>query len=588
VKIIWTRRLCQGILLVLFFWFCWVAVWGDKYWQLRGWPVNLFLELDPLASLMTLLTTGILYKGLLLGWVVLGLTVLLGRFFCGWICPLGTLQQVFGWLGSCLKSRREKIESNKYRGFQIIKYYILVVLIVVALLPFEGFRLLLSGIFDPISLAHRSIYFSFGYWADVTQISNSVTPRLYSQAGVIALLFFGILITCWWLPRFYCRFICPAGALMGLFSRYAIWRIGKKEPKCSSCQLCNNYCEGACDPFGKIHIHDCLLCMNCLDACNQKSMGYQTKLSASGEITNPDLTRRGLLISMASGALLIPAIHIDGAFKQNWNANLIRPPGTLPENEFLKRCIRCGQCMKICPPNIIMPDGFINGPESLWTPILNFRIGTSGCQINCVACSHICPTGAIRPLTLDEKNGSGRYQDKGPIRIGTAFVDKGRCLPWSMNRPCLVCQENCPISPKAIKTVDYYQMLPDQSGQVFQINGNEIKFKGSIIQPASLNTGDYYLKTRNGTRYRISDNTDFTITLESAGGKERGIAIKNGDAFDIEILLHAPMVDVNLCVGCGTCEHECPVSGLRAIRVTADNETRNDKHSFSVRRKTNG
>ena len=92
------------------------------------------------------------------------------------------------------------------------------------------------------------------------------------------------------------------------------------------------------------------------------------------------------------------------------------------------------------------------GVEGLWTPRLDFRLGTSGCQHNCIACGHVCPTAAIRPLALEARMGQGAYADTGPVRIGTAFVDRGRCLPWAMGIPCIVCQENCPVSPKSITT----------------------------------------------------------------------------------------------------------------------------------------
>ena len=104
--------------------------------------------------------------------------------------------------------------------------------------------------------------------------------------------------------------------------------------------------------------------------------------------------------------------------------------------------------MRICPTNVIQPAGFEHGLESLWTPVLDFRVGTSGCQHNCIACGNLCPTAAIRPISLEERLGKDDFASRGPIRIGMAFVDRGRCLPWAMDRPCIVCQENCPVSPR--------------------------------------------------------------------------------------------------------------------------------------------
>ena len=129
---------------------------------------------------------------------------------------------------------------------------------------------------------------------------------------------------------------------------------------------------------------------------------------------------------------------------------LVRPPGALDETDFLARCIRCGECMKVCPNNALQPALTEAGLEGLWTPVLTSRIGY--CEPSCVLCSEVCPTGAIWKLTPQEKGwvvGVGQG-NAAPVRLGTAFYDRGRCLPWAMATDCIVCQEWCPVSPKAI------------------------------------------------------------------------------------------------------------------------------------------
>jgi ferredoxin len=120
---------------------------------------------------------------------------------------------------------------------------------------------------------------------------------------------------------------------------------------------------------------------------------------------------------------------------------LIRPPGALPEHEFLTLCQRCGLCMKACPTNVINPTLGEAGLAGLWTPRLIMRHGY--CEYTCTLCSSVCPTDAIREITAKEKI-------ERPIKIGSAYLDRGRCLPWSGNAPCIVCEEHCPTSPKAI------------------------------------------------------------------------------------------------------------------------------------------
>ena len=243
--------------------------------------------------------------------------------------------------------------------------------------------------------------------------------------------------------------------------------------------------------------------------------------------------------------------------------------------------------MRICPTNIIHPAGLECGVEGLWSPVLNFRMGTSGCQLNCIACSHICPSAAIRPISLDEKLGKGDFAEAGPIRLGTAFVDRGRCLPWAMDRPCIVCQENCPVSPKAIFTREYFSTVRRGKFRLFNIDGQRLELMDGSLEPGELASGDYYVMTTRNSRehrWRILGNTKNSLIIAGS--------ISPNDAADLEsylavqVRLLQPYVDPKLCIGCGTCQHECPVNGKRAIRVTAENESRSPSRSMILRRST--
>ncbi|MHC4489726.1 MAG: 4Fe-4S binding protein, partial [Planctomycetota bacterium] len=119
------------------------------------------------------------------------------------------------------------------------------------------------------------------------------------------------------------------------------------------------------------------------------------------------------VLSLAGGVVAVPAVRLSNKLGDNWYHKVIRPPGALAEKEFLKRCLKCGQCMRICPTNVLQPGGIDGGLENLWTPVLNNRIGSSGCQLNCVACGQVCPTSAIRPITLTEKLGEEEFADVG-------------------------------------------------------------------------------------------------------------------------------------------------------------------------------
>ena len=648
MNIVTTRRISQIFFFIVFIWFCFVTTLGDQWWQLRGWPVNWIIELDPLVGLATFLSTRTVYAGLLWGLATVVLTIIFGRFFCGWLCPFGAIHQFVGYIANRKKKTAAKIKLNAYHPGQVIKYWILIflltisamelvvdlirlpgnnlwlfaILVLAALaftvkqtlrqtrakfsgagLVFLGFIaiwLLLSvifksgppsaalqiGLLDPIALVYRSVNLIVLPLIDATTLTLTAVPRLYDGTWLIGAVFLTAILLNLIKPRFYCRFICPAGALFGVLSRFALWRIGKNSDDCDYCHVCEKHCEGGCSPTNEIRFNECVLCLNCMTDCHHALMTYRNAPSATGEILKLDLSRRQFLVSAVSGAAVIPVVRLSGNLAANWNPALVRPPGALAEKEFLSRCIKCGQCMRICPTNVIHPAGLEGGLEGLWTPVLNFRIGTSGCQHNCIACGHLCPTAAIRPISLDERQGKGEFADRGPITIGTAFIDRGRCLPWAMDRPCIVCQENCPVSPKAITTRTVFNTINTGSKlMVERADSDYIEIQTAGLKLDQYATGDYYCKIMSSADprpRRISSNW------------ERGLKIAGGQAFEpppppgsrVEILvrLQQPYVDPRRCIGCGVCQHECPVPGQRAIRVTADNETRAREHSFILRR----
>jgi ferredoxin len=301
-------------------------------------------------------------------------------------------------------------------------------------------------------------------------------------------------------------------------------------------------------------------------------MTFAGRASAAGEVGLPDLSRRGVILAGA-GLFLASLWEVGALGGANRDPLLIRPPGALDEERFLARCLRCGQCMRICPTNIIQPALLEAGIQGLWTPAVNFRIGRSGCNPNCIACGQVCPTAAIRPLSLEERQGLGEFAAQGPIRLGTAFVDRGRCLPWAMDRPCLVCQEVCPVSPKAIFVRPGFETIRDGQAVPAQVQGPAVVLEAAIPILVDLASGDYYLRPTGGSEAalrRITGRAGNRLTLESPMD---GRSAAEGRV-DILVRLARPFVDAARCIGCGMCEHECPVSGRRAIRVYSENESR--------------
>jgi ferredoxin len=177
-----------------------------------------------------------------------------------------------------------------------------------------------------------------------------------------------------------------------------------------------------------------------------------------------DLGRRSLLLAGVAGigGTLMVRTGAQGE-GHSYSPALIRPPGSVAEDEFLGKCIRCGECMKVCPTNAIQPSFAEGGIASLWTPVMKMNLGY--CDYECNLCSQVCPTHAIQSVVLE---------DKQRLRIGTAFFDRNRCLPWASARACIVCEEHCPTPKKAIWFQEVQVVTPD---------GNNLGVKQPHVNP---------------------------------------------------------------------------------------------------------
>jgi polyferredoxin len=570
LSIVLARRVSQAFFFALFLWFCVVATVGPAWFQLRGWPINWLLTLDPLAAVGTLFATGTVLSGLFWGLLAIVVTVFVGRAFCGFVCPLGALNQFTGWLARLGRGHAELAQDHRHRPAQGIKFLLLAFFLAAALAgP------LLTGLLDPLPLIHRSANLLLAPILDRPFQVLATKPRYYEHAWTLGAAFLAVVLANLAVPRFFCRVLCPAGALFGLLNRFTPWRIGKSKDKCGDCHLCETRCEGGCHLSGRMRTSECVLCFNCLDVCPAGRITFAGKPSAAGENPRPDASRRGFIAAGAAGLLAAPVLGLTGLSGPNNNPHLIRPPGSLDEDRFLARCIRCGQCMRACPSNVIHPALTEAGLEGLWTPRLNYRLGSSGCQPNCVACGNVCPTAAIRPLSIEEKQGRGDFAVAGPVRLGTAFVDRTRCLPWAMDRPCIVCQELCPVSPKAIFTRVVFAPVRGGAGKVSGVKGRTLTLSGLALTPLNLGSGDYYLKPAGRpeagpVQIAAAGQAGFVLARDPSWPEPPA----QGQAVEIVVRLQQPHVDPARCIGCGLCEHECPISGLRGIRVTSENESR--------------
>jgi polyferredoxin len=466
-------RTIRRIYAVFFFSLFLFLLWRADFSHLQGYEVGLFLELDPLTALASGLTSQTLYRGLALALLILLPTLFLGRFFCSWVCPLGILNQGISHAFHVARPA-EAIAHNRYQPLFRVKYYLLTGLLVMA-----GFGVLQTGLLDPIALLTRS--FVSGVWPALQQggVGFYLTQPYFLGGAWIALLLLAILLANRFMTRYWCRVLCPLGALLGLLSWRPLLRIRRDVDRCNGCMKCVQFCQGGCDPNGALRVTECHLCMNCLEQCPEGALHYGLVASRSSVGQSLDISRRRLLESGVVAMAFVPLWRSSYSVASTPHPAMIRPPGSLPERDFLARCIKCALCMRVCPTNVLQPAVLEGGLEALWTPILVNRLGY--CEHHCVLCGHVCPTGAIRPLTVAEKVGQARPMLQGgatalePIKLGTAFFDHGRCLPWAMQIPCIVCEEVCPTAPKAI----WYKKVA-----VSNRKGESVWLKQPYVEPA--------------------------------------------------------------------------------------------------------
>lgn len=420
------------------------------------YAVNILFRIDPLLALCTMLAAKTLIVLMLPAVIILILSLLSGRSFCGWLCPMGGLLDFFNPV----------IRSKKTRQLTMFPRFPLLLLIF--LLTCAVFGLPLFGYVDPFSILVRGLvqgaypafnlvtdsFFTLNYHhappaiTAVTEpifsfLQDTILPfeQRYYQLTLVSSLLLGMIFLAERMQkRFFCRNICPLGALLGLFSRIGFMKIRGGDTDCGKCRICAQTCRmGAIGETRKIDPASCTLCMDCMVTCPRQIITLGFSQSTGKTTSAVSLSRRQFITSLSAGAALAPLLAT-ADMRRHSEASLIRPPGALIEQEFLQRCIRCAECIQVCITNGLQPAFLESGLEGIFSPYLLARSGY--CEFNCTLCGQVCPTGAISSLELEQKHKA---------KIGHAWFDKNICLPFAKGIPCIVCEEHCPTSDKAIK-----------------------------------------------------------------------------------------------------------------------------------------
>lgn len=388
------------------------------------------------------------------------LTLLFGRVYCSVICPLGVFQDIVSWISG-------KRKKNRFRYSPAISWlrYSMLALFIVALLagftaiaaliaPYSAYGRIASNLFAPLYQWGNNLLAYFAERIDSYAFYSTDVWLKSIPTFIIALVtFVSLLILAWKNGRTYCNTICPVGTVLGLLSRFSLFRPVIDTTKCNGCQLCARNCKASCID-AKNHIIDysrCVACMDCLESCHQGAITYTLRrperpsASPAGE-PRTDASRRrffGVLGLFAYTALRAQEKKVDGGLavieekKIPDRAVPILPPGAQNLRRFTTHCTSCQLCVSACPNQVLRPSGRLS---MLMKPEMSYERGY--CRPECARCAEVCPTDAIRLADFAEKSAT---------QIGHAVWIAENCVVNTDGVHCNNCSRHCPAG--AIKMV---------------------------------------------------------------------------------------------------------------------------------------
>lgn len=413
-------------------------------------------------SLMKFINTGALLAATFL--IILFLTMLFGRFYCSAICPLGILQDVIAFV-------KRKIKKKKFRytyasPYSILRYTFLLVTILVfisgssllvnLLDPYSNFGRIASGLFKPLYTGLNNIL------AGIMENFNvytfyKVDLHMRFITLIYPLFIFGlILILVLAHGRLFCNTVCPVGTLLGLFSKISFLKITFNKETCTKCNKCSLVCKAECINVKEQHVDfsRCVGCYNCIQECPENAIYYQPTLRKKKTQALQEINGRREFIARSVTSVMVflgisrltkaLGMHTTSADRliRNDKKFPVSPPGSLSIEKYNHACTACHLCVSACPTNVLQPSFLEYGLQGFLQPHMDYT--TSYCNYECTICSEVCPTGAILPLTREEKITT---------QMGYVQFIKQNCVVVTEGTACGACAEHCPT--QAVTMVPY-------------------------------------------------------------------------------------------------------------------------------------
>ncbi|MCR5013992.1 MAG: 4Fe-4S binding protein [Bacteroidales bacterium] len=421
-----------------------------------GFQVNLWAgwvaKIQFLPSLLAL------NFGMLAVFIIVAL--LFGRIYCSVVCPLGIMQDIFSWLGGKAKKNRfSYVKEHRWLRYGVFAVFVICLIIGFApvttlLAPYSAYGRIVNSLFKPL-------YDLLNNWLASIDAANNrynftevqVWMRSVTTFVVALVTFLALAVLAWKHGRSYCNSICPVGTILSFFSRFSLFRVRFDKDKCKSCGMCEKNCKARAIDFkaGTVDYSRCVVCGDCLDKCKFDALHYTAKKPAAkaAPAVEPDQGRRAFLVgsamATATAAMAQTQMKVDGglAFIEDKQATkretLITPPGSISARHMQRHCTACQLCVSSCPNNVLRPSTDLS---HFMQPTLSFERGY--CRPECTRCSEVCPTGAIKPISKEEKT---------TIHVGHAVWVKANCVVLTDGVSCGNCARHCPTG--AIQMVDY-------------------------------------------------------------------------------------------------------------------------------------
>lgn len=397
------------------------------------------------------------------------LTLVFGRIYCSVICPLGVFQDIVSWTrGRLTKKDRMRFTWSPARKW--LRYGVLVIFVaalvagigsfVALLAPYSSYGRIASNLFAPIWQWGNNLLAFFAERADSYAFYRTdVWLKSLPTFIVAALTFIVLVILAWRNGRTYCNTICPVGTVLGFFSRFSLFRIRIDADKCKSCSLCTRSCKASCIDYlnHSVDTSRCVDCFDCMDSCRHGAISYSFRYSRpsagtrrkdtdakakdNGKAGAPDDTSRRSFLAISALVASAATIRaqekkVDGGLAviqdkkiPHRNTKLV-PAGAIGIRNFYQHCTACQLCVSVCPNQVLRPS---TGLTDLMQPEMSYERGY--CRPECNRCSEVCPAGAIRPISIEEKSSTS---------IGHAVWIKENCIPLTEGHACGNCARHCP------------------------------------------------------------------------------------------------------------------------------------------------